>query len=153
MFIHYNIYRTGKRKDEIIDSGKLQYNLQNDSDILILREIIYKLLNQYTTELPEVKKYGTGYIGKIEILYIEITDDDNITTPKEAFNIYHDVELKDLLFKWSKTAQEQQQDVKLEYKGNTVETIKDDDNVQKHKGSKSKSGKTNSKSTRRKNNS
>lgn len=122
MFIHYNIYRTGKNKDKIIDSGKIQYNLQNDSEILILREIIYNLLNKYTSELPQVKQYGSGYIGKVELLFAEITNDDNITTPKEAFETYQKSELNDIYFKWNKSTIND--NVKVQYKGNTADTIK-----------------------------
>lgn len=153
MYIHFKIYRTGKHKNDIIDTGIIQYNLNNDSEILILRELIYKLLNQYTSELDVVKHNGTAYVGKVEILFVEITDEDNITTPENAFDTYRQTELSDIYFKWSKQNTIQPVPA-LEYKGKCLDKLEDDlSGSENNTQCKQSTGKENSKTVRGKKNS
>ncbi len=87
MFIHFKILRS--KNNDVIDEGKLQFNITKDEYLITLDDIIVKLLTDYINDLPQVKSYGIAYVGQTVVPYIEITNDDTaIDFNREEFAKY-----------------------------------------------------------------
>lgn len=88
MYIRYELYRS-KYPDQMFNAEMIQWDLQTDKDIIELDKRMRDVLTQHISNLPEVKKYGTGYIGRMKIVNIEITDNDYTShLGEEQFKAY-----------------------------------------------------------------
>ncbi len=86
MFIHYKLYRS--KTKEVYDEGKVQFNIENDDHLIAIDDIMTSVMTNYINSTEEVKKYGIAYIEKMEVPYIEITDEDKLGLSKEEFHHY-----------------------------------------------------------------
>ena len=86
MIIDFQLYRA--KNNDIFLGEKIGFNIQNDSQLLVLDTLIQDLLMNHIKNIPIIKKYGLGYIGNVELLSIEITNDDNISLNELAFKNY-----------------------------------------------------------------
>lgn len=74
MYIKYELYRA--KNQELFNAEMIEWVLEKDEDIIELPERMTYLLTQHIQSLPEVQKYGTGYIGRMKLAGIEINDND-----------------------------------------------------------------------------
>ena len=88
MYIRYNLYRTGSHADEIFNSEMIEFVIENDNHLVRLDEIIIGILTQHIQNLDIIKKYGIAYVGRLEVVNLEITDKDNVNLTKEQFEHY-----------------------------------------------------------------
>ena len=86
MFIHYKLYRS--KTKELFDEGKVQFNIENDDHLIAIDDIMTNVMSDYINNMEQVKKFGIAYIEKMEIPYIEITDEDNLGLSKDEFHHY-----------------------------------------------------------------
>lgn len=102
MYIRYKLYRSSV-PDEVFNSEMIEVPIENDDHIVMIDKILQDVLTQHISNLPEVQKYGTGYIGRMEIVNIEINDNDNLNLTEEAFRHYMSTILPHLEIIWSQT--------------------------------------------------
>lgn len=88
MYIRYNLYRTGSHSDEIFNSEMIEFIIENDDHLVRLDEIIIGILTKHIQNLDIIKRNGIAYVGRMEVVNLEITDKDNINLEKEAFEHY-----------------------------------------------------------------
>ena len=87
MFIHYKLHRS--KNDDIIEEGKIQFNLTSDDHLIALDDIVVNLLSNYVNSLEIVQKNGIAYVGNMEITSLEITNEDTIVNMDvNSFNSY-----------------------------------------------------------------
>ena len=87
MFIHYKLHRS--KNNDIIEEGKIQFNLTKDDHLIALDDIVVNLLSDYVNNLDIVQKYGIAYVGNMDITSLEITNDDiAVNVSAESFNDY-----------------------------------------------------------------
>lgn len=105
MFIRYKLYRS-KYPDQVFNAEKIQWNLQTDKDIIEIDKRLTDLLSFHISNLPQIKKFGTGYIDRMEIVSLEITDEDYTSyLSEEQFRTYMANEnvMPYITIIWSKT--------------------------------------------------
>lgn len=126
MLIRYKIYRS-KNPDEIFNSEMIKWNIENDKDLIEIDRRVKEVLAYHIQNLPEIKKYGTAYIGRTEIVSLEITDEDNLGgLTEEYFRAYlasEEVGMKYYTVIWSQTTNinKEQKPVKSKNKDNKEE--------------------------------
>ncbi len=82
MYIKYELYRV---KDQgLFNAEMIEWVLETDKDLIEIDRRIRDVLTQHISNLPEIKKYGTAYIGSMKIAGIEINDNDNLGGLDEA---------------------------------------------------------------------
>lgn len=82
MYIKYELYRV---KDQgLFNAEMIEWVLETDKDLIEIDRRIRDVLTQHISNLPEIKKYGTAYIGSMKIVGIEINDNDNLGGLGEA---------------------------------------------------------------------
>ena len=82
MYIKYELYRV---KDQgLFNAEMIEWVLQEDKDLIEIDRRIRDVLTQHISNLPEIKKYGTAYIGSMKIVGIEINDNDDLGGLGEA---------------------------------------------------------------------
>ena len=101
MFIHYKLYRS-KNTNEVFDEGKIQFNIINDDYLIAFDDILTKVMSDYINSTPEVKKYGIAYVDRLEIMYLEITDDDVIDLGETEFLNYMKSVVPNMKFVWNR---------------------------------------------------
>ena len=119
MYIRYNLYRADLKT--IFNSEMIEFVIENDDHLAMIDKILQDLLTQHIQNLEEVKKFGIAYVGKMEIVNIEITDKDNINLTEEAFRHYISTIMPYLSIVWSQTIKdidEEENSVKTENKEN-----------------------------------
>lgn len=102
MYIRYELYRSSK-PDEIFNQEAIEVVIENDDHLVMIDKVINDVLVQHIQNLPEVKKYGTAYIGRMKIVNIEITDKDKIDLTEEAFRHFMSTIMPYLEIIWSQT--------------------------------------------------
>ena len=100
MYIRYKLYRSSK-PEEIFNQEMIEVPIENDDHLVMIDKVIQDVLTRHISELPETLKYGTGYIGKMDIVNIEITDKDNINLTEDAFRHYMSTIMPKLEIIWS----------------------------------------------------
>lgn len=88
MYVRYNLYRTGDHSNEVFNAEMIEFVLENDDHLVMIDDIMTGMLTQHIQDLEEIKKYGIGYVGKMEIVNIEITDKDYINLTEKQFKHY-----------------------------------------------------------------
>lgn len=88
MYIRYNLYRTGSHSNEIFNSEMIEFVIENDDHLVRLDDILIGILTKHIQSLDIVKKFGIAYVGRMEIVNIEITDKDNVNLTKDQFEHY-----------------------------------------------------------------
>lgn len=87
MYIKYELYRA--KNQELFNAEMIEWVLETDKDLVELDDRLNYLLAQHISNLEEVKKYGTGYIGKMKIVGLVINDNDYVgDLTEEAFKGY-----------------------------------------------------------------
>lgn len=102
MYIRYKLYRS-KYPDQVFNQEMIQFNLENDNHLIKIDDIMNQVLAYHIQNLPQVIKYGTAYIGRMEIVNIEITDNDTIDLSEEEFRHYMHTIMPYLQIIWNKT--------------------------------------------------
>lgn len=87
MYIRYKLYRASK-PDEVFNAEMIEVLIEKDDHILMIDKVIQDVLYQHMLSLDEVKRFGTGYIGKMDIVNIEMTDKDNLNMDEASFREY-----------------------------------------------------------------
>lgn len=88
MLIRYELYRS-KYPDEMFNAEMIKWNLSTDKDLIEIDRRLGEVLTHHMQSLPEVQKYGTGYVGRMKIINIEITDEDDLGgLDEESFRAY-----------------------------------------------------------------
>lgn len=104
MYIKYELYRA--KNQELFNAEMIEWVLQTDKDLIEIDKRMRDVLAQHISNLPEVLKYGTAYVGRMKIVGIEINDNDNLGgLTEEEFRKYMsnpDV-MPYLEIKWNKT--------------------------------------------------
>lgn len=85
---------TRNKNKGIIEEGYIEVKLEDalkdipledNRYINALTYILQNTLTQYISDLPEIKKYGSAYIGGLEITGIVIEDTDELYITREEF--------------------------------------------------------------------
>lgn len=119
MYIRYKLYRTDMKT--VFNAEMIEFVIENDDHLVMIDKILQDLLTQHIHNLPEIKKYGIAYVGKMELVNIEITDKDNINLTEEAFRHYISTIMPYLQIIWSQESNninEEEKSVKIENKEN-----------------------------------
>lgn len=118
MYIKYELYRS--KNNEMFNAEMIEWVLKEDRDLIEIDRRIRDVLATHISQLSEVKKYGTAYIGSMKIIGIEINNNDDLggLTEKEFRSYMGNENVMPLLdIKWNKTTtniDEQQKSVKTE---------------------------------------
>ena len=118
MYIKYELYRS--KNNEIFDSGMVEVVIRDDRDLILLDNIISGIMKYHIEQLPEIKKYGTGYVGRCKLVSIVINDNDYVSDlNEEAFKGYVANINPNITIEWNRTTNdtsELQKPVKIEPK-------------------------------------
>lgn len=87
MLIRYKLYRASK-PDVVFNAEMIKVNIENDDHLIAIDDILTGILSQHIQNLPEVKKYGIAYVGRMEIVNLEVTDEDNLNLTEDQFRNY-----------------------------------------------------------------
>lgn len=116
MYIKYELFRS--KNNEIFNSGMVEIVLSNDKDLIALDDIISGVMKYHIQQLPEIKKYGTGYVGRCKLVSIVINDNDYVSDlNEEAFKGYVANINQNITVEWNKTTNnitEEEKPVKIE---------------------------------------
>ena len=118
MLVKYKLYRASK-PEEVFNAEMIKINLENDDHLIAIDDILAGVLAQHIQNLPEVKKYGIAYVGRMEIVNIEITDEDTIDLDETKFRSYMTQIMPYLTVIWNKTTNnidESKNIVKIDFK-------------------------------------
>lgn len=119
MYIRYKLYRADL--ETVFNSEMIEFVIENDDHLAMIDKILQDLLTHHIQNLEEVKKFGIAYVGKMELVNIEITDKDNVNLTEEAFRHYISTIMPHLSIVWSQTIKdidEEENSVKSENKEN-----------------------------------
>lgn len=87
MYIKYELNRA--KNGEVFNREMIEWVLETDRDLVELDDRLNYLLAQHISNVEEVKKYGTGYIGSMKIVGLVINDNDYVGgLNEEAFKGY-----------------------------------------------------------------
>jgi hypothetical protein len=87
MYIKYELNRA--KNGEVFNREMIEWVLETDRDLIELDDRLNYLLAQHISNIEEVKKYGTGYIGSMKIVGLVINDNDYVgDLDEEAFKSY-----------------------------------------------------------------
>lgn len=116
MYIKYELYRS--KNNEMFDSGMVEVVLKDDRDLVILDDIISSVMKYHIQQLPEIKKYGTGYVGRCKLVSIVINDNDYVSDlNEEAFKGYIANINQNITVEWNRSTNnivDEQKPVKIE---------------------------------------
>lgn len=116
MYIKYEMFRS--KNNEMFNSGMVEIVLRDDKDLIAIDDIISGVMKYHIQQLPEIKKYGTGYIGSVKLISIVINDNDYVSDlNEEAFKGYIANINQNLIVEWNRTTNnttEEQKPVKTE---------------------------------------
>lgn len=122
MLVRYKLYRASK-PEEAFNAEMIKINLENDDHLIaiddILAGVLAGVLAQHIQNLSEVKKYGIAYVGRMEIVNIEITDEGTIDLDETKFRAYMTQIMPYLTVVWNKTTNnidESKNIVKIDFK-------------------------------------
>lgn len=104
MYIKYELYRS--KTGEMFNTEKIEWVIQDNRDLVDIDNRINQVLATHISQLPEVKKYGTAYIGRMKLVSIEINDNDELGgLDEQGFRSYMaNSEVMPLLtIEWNKT--------------------------------------------------
>lgn len=102
MIIKYDLYRA--KNGEIFNREAIKWNLEKDEDILDLDTRLQFVLTKHISDLDEIKKFGSAYVGKMDIVSIQITDEDyTCELDEQHFMDYIKEILPNLNVLWCKT--------------------------------------------------
>ena len=107
MYIKYELYRA--KNQELFNAEMIEWILNEDKDLIEIDRTMRDVLAQHISNLPEVQKYGTAYIGRMNIAGIEINDNDYLggLTEEEFRKYMANPEVMPYLdIKWNKTKEE-----------------------------------------------
>ena len=107
MYIKYELYRA--KNQELFNAEMIEWVLTEDKDLIEIDKRMRDVLAQHISNLPEVQKYGTAYIGRMNIAGIEINDNDYLggLTEEEFRKYMPNPEVMPYLdIKWNKTKEE-----------------------------------------------
>lgn len=107
MYIKYELYRA--KNQELFNAEMIEWVLTEDKDLIEIDKRMRDVLAQHISNLPEVQKYGTAYIGRMNIAGIEINDNDYLggLTEEEFRKYMANPEVMPYLdIKWNKTKEE-----------------------------------------------
>ena len=76
MYIKYELYRA--KNQELFNAEMIEWVLTEDKDLIEIDKRMRDVLTKHISNLPEIKKYGTAYIGRMKIVGIEINDNDDL---------------------------------------------------------------------------
>lgn len=76
MYIKYELYRA--KNQELFDSAMIEWVLKTDKDLIEIDRRIIEVLTHHISTLPQIKKFGTAYLGRTKIAGIEINDNDDL---------------------------------------------------------------------------
>ena len=76
MYIKYELYRA--KNQELFNAEMIEWVLTEDKDLIEIDKRMRDVLAQHIQQLPEIKKFGTAYIGRMKIAGIEINDNDDL---------------------------------------------------------------------------
>lgn len=119
MYIRYKLYRADMKT--AFNAEMIEFIIENDDHLAMIDKILQDLLTQHIQNLSEIKKYGIAYVGKMEIVNIEITDKDNVNLTEEAFRHYMSTILPYLPIIWnvqSNNIDEDKKSFKTDFKEN-----------------------------------
>lgn len=116
MYIKYELFRS--KNNEMFNSGMVEIVLRDDKDLIAIDDIISGVMKYHIQQLPEIKKYGTGYIGSVKLISIVVNDNDYVSDlNEEAFKGYMANINQNITVEWNRTANnttEEQKPVKTE---------------------------------------
>ena len=76
MYIKYELYRA--KNQELFNAEKIEWVIETDKDLIEIDRRILEVLTYHISTLPQIKKFGTAYLGRTKIVGIEINDNDNL---------------------------------------------------------------------------
>lgn len=116
MYIKYELFRS--KNNEMFNSGMVEIVLKDDKDLIAIDDIISGVMKYHIQQLPEIKKYGTGYIGSVKLISIVVNDNDYVSDlNEEAFKGYMANINQNITVEWNRTANnttDEQKPVKTE---------------------------------------
>lgn len=120
MYIKYELFRS--KNNEMFNSGMVEIVLRDDKDLIAIDDIISGVMKYHIQQLPEIKKYGTGYIGSVKLISIVVNDNDYVSDlNEEAFKGYMANINQNITVEWNRTANnttDEQKPVKTESQKN-----------------------------------
>lgn len=116
MYIKYELFRS--KNNEMFNSGMVEIVLRDDKDLIAIDDIISGVMKYHIQQLPRIKKYGTGYIGRVKLISIVVNDNDYVSDLNEkAFKGYMANINQNITVEWNRTTNnttEEQKPVKTE---------------------------------------
>ena len=116
MYIKYELFRS--KNNEMFNSGMVEIVLRDDKDLIAIDDIISGVMKYHIQQLPEINKYGTGYIGSVKLISIVVNDNDYVSDlNEEAFKGYMANINQNITVEWNRTANnttDEQKPVKTE---------------------------------------
>lgn len=116
MYIKYEMFRS--KNNEMFNSGMVEIVLRDDKDLIAIDDIISGVMKYHIQQLPEIKKYGTGYIGSVKLISVVINDNDYVSgLNEEAFKGYMANINQNITVEWNRTTNnttDEQKPVKTE---------------------------------------
>lgn len=116
MYIKYEMFRS--KNNEMFNSGMVEIVLRDDKDLIAIDDIISGVMKYHIQQLPEIKKYGTGYIGSVKLISIVVNDNDYVSDlNEEAFKGYIANINQNITVEWNRTTNntiDEQKPVKTE---------------------------------------
>lgn len=126
MYIKYELFRS--KNNEMFNSGMVEIVLRDDKDLIAIDDIISGVMKYHIQQLPEIKKYGTGYIGSVKLISVVINDNDYVSDLNEgAFKGYMANINQNITVEWNRTTNnttDEQKPVKTEPQKNKRERKK-----------------------------
>lgn len=116
MYIKYEMFRS--KNNEMFNSGMVEIVLRDDKDLIAIDDIISGVMKYHIQQLPEINKYGTGYIGSVKLISIVVNDNDYVSDlNEEAFKGYMANINQNITVEWNRTTNnttDEQKPVKTE---------------------------------------
>lgn len=116
MYIKYELFRS--KNNEMFNSGMVEIVLRDDKDLIAIDDIISGVMKYHIQQLPRIKKYGTGYIGRVKLISIVVNDNDYVSDlNEEAFKGYMANINQNITVEWNRTTNnttDEQKPVKTE---------------------------------------
>lgn len=102
MYIKYELFRS--KNNEMFNSGMVEIVLRDDKDLIAIDDIISGVMKYHIQQLPEINKYGTGYIGSVKLISIVVNDNDYVSDlNEEAFKGYMANINQNITVEWNRT--------------------------------------------------
>ena len=98
-----NFELTRSKTGVVFTRQAVQFNIETDYQLANIDTIIKQVLSDYIKNIQEVKKFGIAYIGEMNLVSLEVTDNDKVGFDEISFREYIRRIMPKLAIIWHKT--------------------------------------------------